>query len=57
MEETYWKQFMMTGRVEDYLQFKQALDIEEKVQREEEPGKFKGVRPDAGIGKCDSHCT
>ncbi len=57
MEEAYWKQFMTTGRVEDYLQFKGVSNIEEKVQEEKESGKFKGDRPDAGIGKCDSHCT
>ena len=27
MEETYWKQFMNTGRIEDYLQFKGVFDL------------------------------
>lgn len=57
MEETYWKQFMTTGRVEDYLHFKQISNIEGKAQKENETGKNRGERPDAGIGKCDSHCT
>lgn len=57
MEEAYWKQFMTTGRVEDYLQFKGVSNIEGKVQNEKESGKTRGERPDAGIGKCDSHCT
>ena len=26
MEETYWQQFMATGRVEDYLRFKGISD-------------------------------
>ena len=33
MEETYWKQFMTTGKVEDYLQFKQVSGIEGKTQQ------------------------
>ena len=57
MEETYWKQFMITGKVEDYLHFKEVSNIEEKVQRRKESGKIEGVRPDAGIGKCNSHCS
>ena len=57
MEETYWKQFMTTGKVEDYLHFKEVSNIEVKVQRGKEPGKNEGVRPDAGIGKYDSHST
>ena len=57
MEETYWKQFMMTGRVDDYLHFKEVSNIKGKAQRENELAKNKGERPDAGIGKCDSHCS
>ena len=57
MEETYWKQFMMTGKVEDYLHFKQVSGIEGKAQQENRPERNRGERPDAGIGKCDSHCT
>ena len=57
MEETYWKQFMTTGRVEDYLHVKGVTNIEGKAQKENESGKNEGVKPDAGIGKCDSHCT
>ena len=57
MEETYWKQFMTTGKVTDYLHFKEVSNIEEKVQKENESGRSRRERPDAGIGKCDSHCT
>ena len=57
MEETYWKQFMATGKVEDYLHFKQVSGIEGKAQIENESQENRGERPDAGIGKCDSHCT
>ena len=57
MEETYWKQFMTTGKVEDYLHFKEVSNIEGSVQRQKESGKYEGVKPDAGIGKCDSHCS
>lgn len=57
MEETYWKQFMTTGKVEDYLHFKQVSGIEGKAQKENETAENRGERPDAGIGKCDSHCT
>ena len=42
MEETYWKQFMTTGRVEDYLHFKQVSNIEGKAQKENETGKNRG---------------
>ena len=57
MEETYWKQFMSTGKVEDYLQFKQVSGIEGMTQKESESVRNRGERPDAGIGNCDSHCT
>ena len=57
MEETYWKQFMTTGKVEDYLQFKGVSNIEGTVQNQKEAGNDKGERPDAGFGKCDSHCS
>ena len=57
MEEAYWKQFMATGRVEDYLHFKEVSQTEKKNFCEIEAGKFEGDRPDAGIGKCNSHCT
>ena len=57
MEETYWRQFMTTGKVEDYLLFKEVSVIEGTAQRQNDSEKFEGVRPDAGIGKCDSHCT
>ena len=57
MEEAYWKQFMTTGKVEDYLYFKGVSDIEGKVRNENKSGNSKGEKPDAGIGKCDSHCT
>lgn len=57
MEETYWKQFMTTGKVEDYLQFKGVSNIEGEVQNIKEAGSDKGERPDAGFGKCDSHCS
>ena len=57
MEETYWKQFMTTGKVEDYLQFKGVSGIEGKTKKENEAERNRGERPDAGIGKCDSHYT
>lgn len=57
MEETYWKQFMTTGRIEDYLQFKGVSGLREKAQQEKESGNNKGEKPDAGFGKCNSHCT
>ena len=57
MEETYWKQFMSTGKVEDYLHFKEISDMTKKKSYATEAVTSKGDRPDAGIGKCDSHCT
>lgn len=54
MEEAYWKQFITTGKIEDYLQYKGISDREEKVQGQEE---IKGEKPDAGFGKFDSHCS
>ncbi len=56
MEEAYWKQFMTTGRIEDYLQFKGLSDRKEWVTLREKE-ECKGEQPDAGFGKCDSHCT
>ena len=57
MDETYWKQFMTTGKVEDYLQFKGVSNIEENIQNKKESGNDRREKPDAGIGKCDSYCT
>ena len=57
MEEAYWKQFMTTGRIEDYLQFKGVSSLEGKAQKEKESVENKGETPDAGFGKCNSHCT
>ena len=36
MEETYWKQFMTTGRVEDYLHFKQVSNIDGRTRQHDE---------------------
>ena len=57
MEEAYWKQFLTTGKVEDYLHFKGIHTIEQEMKCELEKKQVKGEGPDAGIGKCDSHCT
>ena len=57
MDETYWKQFMTTGKVEDYLQFKGVSDIEENTPNKKESGNDRRERPDAGFGKCNSHCS
>ena len=57
MEEAYWKQFMTTGKVEDYLHFKQVSNIEGEIQKQNESERNRREIPDAGIGKCDSHCT
>ena len=57
MEETYWKQFMTTGKIEDYLQFRGVSNIEGDMRREETPERNGREQPDAGFGKCDSHCT
>ena len=38
-------------------QFKQVSGIEGKAQKGNESERNRGERPDAGIGKCDSHCT
>ena len=48
---------MATGKVEDYLQFKEFSKGMEKTSLENDQGKFKGDKPDAGLGKCDSYCT
>ena len=54
MEEAYWKQFITTGKIEDYLQYKGISGREEKARGQEE---IKGEKPDAGFGKFDSHCS
>ena len=54
MEETYWKQFMTTGRIEDYLQFKAVSCTEEKEQKQSNTHK---EMDNAGFSKCNSHCT
>ena len=57
MEEAYWKQFMTTGKIEDYLQFKEVSNIEGEMSHQNMPERNRRERPDAGFGKCDSHCT
>ena len=57
MEEAYWKQFMATGRIEDYLHFKGVSENRGKGMQEVERSEIKGEKPDAGFGKCDSHCS
>ena len=34
-EENYWQQFLNTGRIEDYLFYKQQNKAEEKQKKEE----------------------
>ena len=57
MEEAYWQQFMTTGKIEDYLQFKGVSGIGREAQQEHQKEKNGSERPNAGFGKCDSHCT
>ena len=44
MEETYWKQFMTTGKVEDYLQFKGVSREQVKKQETDTNCKEEAVR-------------
>ena len=44
MEEAYWKQFMTTGKVEDYLQFK-GVSEREKL-KEKDNGSKADIRRD-----------
>ena len=36
MDETYWKQFVATGKIEDYLQFKGVSNIRENNEKNSE---------------------
>ena len=53
-----WKQFMATGKVEDYLKFKQAT--KERINQDEQSlkGKTENGR-DSGAGYCntDGYCS
>lgn len=46
MEETYWSQFMLTGRVEDYLHYRQ-----EKSKRSGQ------TSSDKWSVECESNCV
>ena len=35
MEEAYWKQFMTSGKIEDYLHFKGVSNIEGRIKQQE----------------------
>ena len=41
-EENYWKQFFCTGKVEDYLKYKQYLENDAKKTKENEEVKETG---------------
>ena len=52
MEETYWQQFMATGRIEDYLQFKGVSNIEGETRKRQENGnreKMMDVKEERGV--------
>lgn len=53
MEEAYWKQFMTTGKVTDYLQFKGMAECKEGLEQKETK-EGEGELPDAGFGKGNS---
>ena len=48
MKETYWNQFMMTGKIEDYLSYK--MNQNKAVEEKEDS-------PVGGKEKCEPDCT
>lgn len=50
-EKAYWRQFLTTGRVEDYLQFK-AIKEDTESKKETKKENFH-----AGSGKSDRDCA
>jgi hypothetical protein len=48
-EINYWNQFYGTGKIEDYLQYKQCLKEEKKQQTEDLDLKVKEESPYAGF--------
>ena len=54
-EMNYWKQFYCTGKVEDYLKYKQCRENETSKQRENL--KEKEESPYAGFHLGDGNCN
>ncbi len=54
MEDTYWKQFEMTGKVEDYLKFKAQADRNEQRKGSTTEGYHAGFGENDrnGTGQC-----
>lgn len=56
MEEEYWERFKTTGRVDDYLSYRNAVkqgnNEQQKVQGESYDGKYYGDRNDT-VGATD----
>ena len=44
MDDIYWKQFMITGKIEDYLQFKGIVKEQENAQKIEKERKNEVLR-------------
>lgn len=52
-ELNYWQRFLNTGRVEDYLRFRENEGGETKPLEEAQKHNIMGEYPNAGIGKID----
>lgn len=62
MRDNYWDQFMASGRIEDYLNYRMAdcsgYSARETVSGRTENGAESGSRLDAcGKEQCESGCT
>ena len=54
-EKNYWRHFFSTGKVEDYLKYKQCLNEEKKQETKEL--KVKEESPYAGFHHGDGNCN
>lgn len=63
MQEIYWNQFLMTGKVEDYLSYRAEEDLEkdnQEIGRDQTKQKYRDTTDADNSRKkaqCESDCT
>lgn len=63
MQEIYWNQFLMTGKIEDYLSYRAEDDLDEEnqeIEQDQTKQKYRDTTDTDNSRKkaqCESDCT
>ncbi len=63
MQEIYWNQFLMTGKIEDYLNYRAEDDLDEEnqeIEQDQTKQKYRDTTDTDNSRKkaqCESDCT